>query len=293
MDTEHSSHSPNNDSGISPGHGSSGSSSVGRPSPGSPEHFNIQENQGMKSEPNTEQNTSSKEFTNHQQHPGQKVSPVWGIDFLQHPPGQCIVLPAAALCQSTAERSVLDNSSLANMSEPDHPYQQETKSPSSRLHIAQNNTPRTSPLHNLNSLNSVVTPIGNRIHSVSQNVVSPSHCTQSPVFDSPAKLSSHNNIKTPPIPDTNAPPGLNSSLSDDNSRSSSSSSSTLMSVGGNEYFKMTSPEGEQNPLKCLEMAVEQSPIMGRTRGDGGAGAGNNGVRNIYQCPLCDYTTLSR
>jgi hypothetical protein len=115
------------------------------------------------------------------------------------------------------------------------------------------------------------------------------------MFDSPVRIFSHN-MKTPSIPDTNAPPGLYSSFSDDNSRSSTSSS-TLMLDGGNEYLKMTPPEGEQNPLRCLEMAVEQSSAMGSTRGDAGAasgvGAGNNGVRNIYQCPLCDYTTLSR
>jgi hypothetical protein len=59
---------------------------------------------------------------------------------------------------------------------------------------------------------------------------------------------------------------------------------------------MTLPEEQQNPLRCLETAVEQSSIMGGKRVHGfapGTGASNNGVRNIYQCPLCDYSTLSR
>ncbi|XP_021935447.1 protein hunchback isoform X2 [Zootermopsis nevadensis] len=288
MDTEHRSHSPNDDSGISPG-----SSSVGRPSPGqsgsfgSPEHFGVQENQGIKSELNTESNTSSSQCPHSQQRTNQNM---WGINPLQHSHDQYIVSASlkTAASNTNLERSILKPVPQTSVSEADHPHQQQNTSPSSRIHVTQTHTPSTSPLQILNSM-------ANRSPVISQITASPSRCTQSPMFDSPVRILSHN-TKTPPIANTNALPGLNSSLSDDNSRSSTSSS-TMMVDGGNEYFKMTLPEGEQYPLRCLEMAVEQSSIMGGMRGDGeaasGTGAGNNGVRNIYQCPLCDYTTLSR
>jgi hypothetical protein len=122
----------------------------------------------------------------------------------------------------------------------------------------------------------LVTPIANRNHDVSHNTVSP--------------------VKTPPVPTTNATSGSNMSLSDDNNSLSSTSSSTLILEGRDENLKITFPEGQQNPLRCLEMAVEHSSLMGGKTVHGvvsGAAANNNGVRNIYQCPLCDYSTLSR
>lgn len=268
MDIEHGSHSPNNDSGISPDHGSSGGSSAGRPSPGqsgsfgSPEYFNIQESQGMRPESNGQSSMPSSQFPNNQHHITQNIPPIWEISLLAlggpgHP--------------------VLDHSLLKHASEipeSEHSHQQPTGSPSSRNHITQNCTPNTSPLHCLKSL---VTPTANRSHVVSHNSVSP--------------------VKTPPISTTNTSSVLNTSFSDDNnSLSSSTSSSTLVLDGRDENFKMILPEGQQNPLRCLEMAVEQSSIMGGKRVHGvipGAGATSNGVRNIYQCPLCDYSTLSR
>lgn len=266
MDIEHGSHSPNNDSGISPDHGSSGDSSAGRPSPGqsvafgSPEYFNIQESQGMRSESNGQSNMSSSHFPNNRHHMTQNIPPIWEISLLAlGGPGH----PA------------LDHSLLKQASEipeSDHPHQQPAGSPSSRNHLSQNCSPNTSPLHCLKSL---VTPIANRSHVVGHNTVSP--------------------VKTPPIPTTNASSVLNTSLSDDNN-SLSSSSSTLVLDRQDEDFKMMLPEGQQNPLRCLEMAVEQSSVMGGKRVHGvlpGAGASSNGVRNIYQCPLCDYSTLSR
>jgi hypothetical protein len=137
--------------------------------------------------------------------------------------------------------------------------------------------------------------VANRNHVVNQNIVSENHCAQRHTCDSPVRISPHNNMKTPPMHVTNATPGLHPGFSDDNSRSSSTSSSTLMLDGGNENFRMTLHEGEQSALRCLEMTVEQSSVMGGMRAGvaSGPGAGNNGVRNVYQCPLCDYTTLSR
>lgn len=286
MDTDRSSHSPNNDSGISPG-----SSSVGRPSPGqsgsfgSPEHFSSQENHGMKSEPNTESSTSSSQCPHNQQHISQAM---WGINPLQHSHEQYIVSPSLNMAASNSdlEHGLLKPVPQTSTSEPDHPHQQQTTSPLSRICVTQNHTPSTSPLHSLSSL-------ANRSPVISRITVSPN--PQSHMFGSPVRTFSHN-MKIPTISDTNASQGLNYSISDDNSRSSSSSS-TMMLDGGHEYFKLTPSEGQKNPLRCLQMAVEQSPIMSSTRDDGEAvsytGAGNNGVRNTYQCPLCEYTTLSR
>jgi hypothetical protein len=295
MDTEQGSQSPNNDSGISPGHGSSGSS-AGRPSPGqgetygSPEHFNVQESQAMKSEPNTELNTSS-QLPRSQQPTSQNTVPIWELSLLEDSHSQCIVpqtLKAAS--KPNPEKTILKSTSQT-LAEPDH-HQQQNQNLSCETRKAENRTPSTSPLH---SLNSVITPVANGNHVVNQNIVSPNHRPQSHMFESPVRNSSHNNMKTPPIHGLNATPGSNTGFSDDNSRSSSTSSSTLMLDGGNENYKMTLQDGEQSPLRCLEMTVEQSSSMGglRTGIVSGLGVGNNGVRNVYQCPLCEYTTLSR
>jgi hypothetical protein len=284
LDIEQGSHSPNNDSGISPGHGSSGSS-AGRPSPGqsgsygSPEHYSVQENQAMKSEPNTELNTLS-HLPRNQQATSQNTVQIWEINHLKNSHSQTIE-PQSLKAASNLNlgNSILKSASQTTMSEPDH-HQQQNKSPS-ETKITEDNTPSTSPLHSLNSL---VTPVANR----NQNV-SPNHGTQSHMFDSPVRISSHSNMKTPPMHAMNATPVSNTGSSDDNSLSSTSS--TMMQDGGRENYKLTLHEGEQSPLRCLEMTVEQSSVLAGV--PSGPGVGNTGVRNVYQCPLCDYTTLSR
>jgi hypothetical protein len=291
MDVEHDSHSPNNDSGISPGHGSSGSS-AGRPSPGqsgsygSPEHFSVQENQAMKSEPNTELSALS-QIPRNQQPPSQNTVPVWEINLLENSQRQRIIPQSLKAATSlNLGNSMLKSVSQTTMSEPD---QLQSKSPSSETQIAEVHTPSTSPLHSLNSL---VTPVANRNHVANQNVVSPNHGAQSHIFDSPVRISSRNNMKTPPMHAINATAISNTGSSDD---SRSSSSSITMQDGGSENYKMTLHEEEQSPLRCLEMTVEQSTVMGGMKAavPSGPGVGNNGVRNVYQCPLCDYTTISR
>jgi hypothetical protein len=288
LDIEQGSHSPNDDSGISPGHGSSGSS-AGPPSPGqsgpygSPEHFSVQENQAMKSEPNTELNALS-QLPRNQQVTSQNTVPIWEINLLKNSHSQSIVPQSLkAVSNLNIRSSILKSASQTTMSEPDH--QQQNKSPS-ETQITEDPTPSTSPLHSFNSL---ATPVANR----NQNDVSPNHSAQSHIFDSPVRISSHNNMKTSPMHAINATPVSNTGSSDDNSRSSSSS--TMMQDGVRENYKMTLHEGEQSPLRCLEMTVEQSSVMGGMKAGvpSGPGAGNNAVRNVYQCPLCDYTTLSR
>ncbi|XP_069676651.1 protein hunchback [Periplaneta americana] len=253
MDVEHQSHSPNNDSGISPGHGSSGSS-AGRPSPGqsasfgSPEHTNIHENQTVKSEPEEPNSTSNQlGFHSPTQH-----NAVWGINLLQHLPPRTLPPP-----------SVSPSYLRLNGSAPA---------------ATQNRKPNTSPFRNTSPVQSLVTATPSK--SPSTKTTSPRHIQNPP----------SSGMKTPPGNETNAPPGLNPGLSDNSRSPSVSSSSPSLMDEDNEYYKMQEAEERQNPMACLELVVEQTPNMGEVTP---GGSSTNGMRNIFQCPLCSYSTHSR
>ena len=253
MDTDILAQSPNNDSGISPGHGSNGSASAGQSSPSqngplsSPEQHN---SEALNHEFNTEK-MQRISFYNDQNTLNNDMARYWGI--------------------SKALQNAYNTNTAENQIPP-------TTTPLIHYGYQRNYHPLSPKSNNERSQLSTPKPLGKHTFPLTSNRSPGKHRNNEPA--SP----------TLPMSEVRMPPGFNPGLSDDNNTLSSTCSSPDSIINENE--NMLGMNAEQNPLQCLQLTVEQATIMDET-GQMSSEQGANGARNIFQCIFCDFKTIIR
>ncbi|PSN42713.1 hypothetical protein C0J52_14305 [Blattella germanica] len=246
MDVEQNAQSPNNDSGISPGHGSSGSS-TGRLTPHQNGPHSSPDQYAVNKPESAMDNLRLAYF-------GQ----FWGglSHFVNHlVPQTCLPgsqMPSEIPMHTDGYQPYFPTTNpKTNIPTP---LQQGSTSP-----LMTTSTARKSPTSN-------VTTVGSHMPSPRS---------------SPQKI-----VVTP---DLNCPPGHSD---DNNSRSSSAFSSTESMIETENDNYIQAPTHGQDPLKCLQMTVEQT-TMGAANNEMSSASVSMSHRNLFQCTFCDFNTVSR